>query len=164
MNEPATTIEGTTLRFEHVLPGPIETAWEYLTNPDYLEAWLARARMEPREGGWVDLMFDTDDMPERKNGGAHIVGVIDVWAPPKVVAYSWNDADHPESRTHVTFELTKEATGVRVAVTHEGLTAEAIKACGAGWHTHFSILDSVMRGQQPPAFSQLFAELQKKYG
>ena len=31
------------VRFERLLPGPIERVWEYLTKPDLQRAWLAES-------------------------------------------------------------------------------------------------------------------------
>jgi uncharacterized protein YndB with AHSA1/START domain len=163
MNQLGTVVEGTTIKYQHLLPGPIETVWEYLTNPSYISAWLADARMEHRDGGWVDLMFDVEAFPERKNGGAHIVGVISEYAPPHAISYSWNDADHAESRSKVRMELEKESDKVRIKITHEELTPEQIAACSAGWNTHVMILESVLKGEPPRAFNDLFKEIQQRY-
>ena len=34
MNHAATAIEGDLVRFERLLPGPIERVWDYLTKPN----------------------------------------------------------------------------------------------------------------------------------
>lgn len=143
----STVIDGDTIRFQHVMPAPIDTLWEYLTNPSYLSTWLANARFEQREGGWVDLMFDVEAMPERKKGGAHIVGVVSVYAPPHMVAYSWNDADHPETKSHVRMELEKDGGKTRLKITHEGLSPEQLAECSADWATHVTILESLLKGE-----------------
>src|SRR5690606_7556689 len=40
-----------TVRFERVLPGPIERVWACLTEPEKRRTWLAGGTMELREGG-----------------------------------------------------------------------------------------------------------------
>ena len=66
------------VRFERTLPGPIERAWELLTNTERLPGWFGPGIIEPREGGAVTLM------------GGHIRGVVTQWKPPRILAYTWN--------------------------------------------------------------------------
>lgn len=163
MLEPGTVIEGNTIRFQQLLPGPIETVWEFLTNPSMLPLWLADGRIECRDAGWVDLHFNVEELPERKDGGAHIVGIVSECTPPAVLSYSWNDADHPDSKSFVRFELTKAQDKVKIVVTHEGLPPEAIAACSAGWHAHISMLESALKGEEPRRFAELYKDLQARY-
>jgi hypothetical protein len=39
----------TSVRFERLLPGPIERVWDYLTKPDLQAAWLAESTADVRE-------------------------------------------------------------------------------------------------------------------
>jgi uncharacterized protein YndB with AHSA1/START domain len=57
MNEYGVVIEPRTVRFERVLPGPIERVWSYLTDSEKRGKWLASGPMELRVGGRVDLKF-----------------------------------------------------------------------------------------------------------
>lgn len=43
MNHAAHAIDPQTVRFERLLPGPIERVWEYLTKPDLQKSWLAES-------------------------------------------------------------------------------------------------------------------------
>jgi uncharacterized protein YndB with AHSA1/START domain len=47
------------VRFERLLPGPIERVWDYLTKPEYMKTWLAVAKVDLRVGGTVELTFAT---------------------------------------------------------------------------------------------------------
>jgi uncharacterized protein YndB with AHSA1/START domain len=35
-------IHGDAVRFERLLPGPIERVWDFLTKPEHLATWLGR--------------------------------------------------------------------------------------------------------------------------
>ena len=41
MNEYGTLIGNNSIRFERLLPGPIERVWAYLVEPDKRALWLA---------------------------------------------------------------------------------------------------------------------------
>ena len=57
-----TTPEPGTVRFERLLPGPIERLWAYLTDPEKRATWLAGGPMELRPGGRVELRFRNPDL------------------------------------------------------------------------------------------------------
>jgi uncharacterized protein YndB with AHSA1/START domain len=67
MNPRGRIIGPGTLRFERLLPGPIERVWEFFTDPEKRARWFCGGRMEPRVGGRFDLEFDhrrISDHPE----------------------------------------------------------------------------------------------------
>ena len=41
-------IDETTVRFERLLPGPIERVWQYLTDGDKRAKWLCGGEKKPR--------------------------------------------------------------------------------------------------------------------
>ena len=43
MNPSSHILDPQTIRFERLLPGPIERVWEYLTQPDLQRTWLAES-------------------------------------------------------------------------------------------------------------------------
>jgi hypothetical protein len=51
MNEYGQVIDKGTVRFERLLPGPVERVWQYLTDSQLRGTWLATGPMEPRAGG-----------------------------------------------------------------------------------------------------------------
>ena len=51
-------ISPTEIRFERLLPGPIETVWSYLTESGKRGEWLASGPMELRVGGKVPETLD----------------------------------------------------------------------------------------------------------
>ena len=57
MSEYGSVIEKGSVRFERVLPGPVERVWEYLTDPKLRSSWLAEGVLDLRVGGAVELVF-----------------------------------------------------------------------------------------------------------
>ena len=51
-----------TIRFERLLPGPIERVWAYLTEPEKRAQWLAGGAMEGHVGGAVRLLLQHDGL------------------------------------------------------------------------------------------------------
>ena len=54
------------VRFERLLPGPIETVWEFLVDSDKRGQWLASGPMKLKEGGAVELRFRHRDLSPHK--------------------------------------------------------------------------------------------------
>jgi uncharacterized protein YndB with AHSA1/START domain len=46
MDKYGTIIAPNTIRFERLLPGPIERVWAYLTDPEKRAKWLASGPMD----------------------------------------------------------------------------------------------------------------------
>ena len=57
MSDYGVVLDASTVRFERVLPGPIERVWEFLTDPVQRGKWFAGGPMEPRVGGKLELQF-----------------------------------------------------------------------------------------------------------
>ena len=170
MSEYGTAIEPATIRFERLLPGPIERVWEYLTDSDKRGLWFAAGKMDPRPGGEVAFTFDNASLspdktppPEKYKGRGHTTThhrVID-FVPPRLLSITWGDQTNP---SEVKFELTPEGNRVRLVLTHRRLANHSQRVnVGAGWHAHLTILSDVLEGRTPPAFWTLYANLEDHY-
>lgn len=156
------------VRFERLLPGPIETVWEFLVDPEKRALWLASGPMDLRPGGAVELRFQHRDLsphkavpPERfrdmdEKGHVSRERVLRVEAP-RLLTISWGESD-------VTFELVPEGAKVRLVLTHRRLSdrGDLVQTSG-GWHTHLAILDDRANGRTPPAFWTVFADIEGEY-
>ncbi|HEY8489915.1 MAG TPA: SRPBCC family protein [Dehalococcoidia bacterium] len=149
---------GTVVRFQRLLPGPIERAWRFLTESEHLAGWLGPgSTIEPRAGGAVSI------------AEGHIRGVVTQWQPPRLLAYTWNvfgpratESPYPES--YVTFELREEEGGVLLTLTHlpiiEGFEAQTLM----GWHTLLDLLDALVHSREPEPREALLERHRVRYG
>lgn len=133
------------VRFERMLPGPIEAVWTHLTDTSKLPAWFGdNSMIEPRTGGAVSLM------------GGHIRGVVTQWRPPTKLIYTWNvfgpddppDAvsEYPES--YPTFELSQDDGEVRLTFTHFPVLDRFAPQNAMGWHVMLDILGDALASRQ----------------
>jgi uncharacterized protein YndB with AHSA1/START domain len=169
MTEVGDYLDAHTLRFERLLPGPVERTWDYLANPERLSTWLAVADIDPRAGGRVELRFNTEELPERHDGGAVIGGFITRCDAPRCLSYTWVDkspgtaTDNGADASHVSFELEPRADQVLLILTHDRLPTAWLAKCGAGWHSHLDVLAARLRWQTPDNFADTFRRVLPLY-
>jgi uncharacterized protein YndB with AHSA1/START domain len=125
------------LAFDELLPHPVEVVWGALTDADAISDWLmattdftpqvgARFRMKTQRlaaGGWVDAeVLELD--------------------PPRRMVWAWSvDAD--AQWTTVTFELTPQANGTRLKLSHVGEIDPIVGALlRDGWPGRLELLRS----------------------
>src|SRR5918995_2173894 len=85
-----------TVRFERVLPGPIERVWSYLTESEKRGRWFASGDMDLRVGGRGELRFHHADLSAEKiapekyrqyEGGQRAEVTIKQCDPPRLLTY-----------------------------------------------------------------------------
>jgi uncharacterized protein YndB with AHSA1/START domain len=161
-----------TVRFDRLLPGPIERVWAFLTEPDKRAQWLAGGPMELRAGGKVELQFNhasltkgAEPTPERfkkHESGVTIHGHVTRSEPPRLLSYTWGGESGVESE--VTFELTPQGDKVRLLLTHRRLPdRKAMLGVGSGWHTHLGVLADRLAGREPVGFWSNFLAVEAEY-
>jgi uncharacterized protein YndB with AHSA1/START domain len=162
-----TILESGTIRFERLLPGPIERVWAYLTESDKRGKWLASGAVEPWVGGHVELHFRHADLSPQKEpvpekyrqyeNGAAFTAEVTRCEPPRVLSHTWGDG------SEVTFELTPQGEGTLLVLTHRRLTPSAMQSSAGGWHTHLGILVDHLNGRTPRPFWSTHARLEAEY-
>jgi len=161
LDEYGVATDASTVRFERLLPGPIERVWAYLTESDKRAQWFASGPMDLRIGGRVELKFRHSDLtphseptPERykKYGdGPTLDARVTRCEPPRLLSFTWGDQADDESE--VTFELTPQGGNVLLVLTHRRLAnREAMRDVAGGWHTHLGILADKLNGRTPGPF------------
>jgi len=165
-------IDDTTVRFERLLPGPVERVWKYLTDSDKRGSWFASGKTELEVGGKTEMHFhnaslssqpDIDppekykDLPEEMSFG----GTVTRCEPPYVIAHTW---DFEDEQSEVSFELEQKGDMIRLVLTHRELSSldEVLSVCG-GWHTHLDILADVLEDREPQPFWKMHAPLDAEY-
>jgi uncharacterized protein YndB with AHSA1/START domain len=161
------------VRFERLLPGPIERVWAFLTEPEKRARWLAGGEMQLHVGGRVELRFRHADLspvaaptPERFStsvDGSPLHGTVTACEPPRLLAFTWGDGK--ERPSEVTFGLEAVGDGVRLTVTHRRLGDElAVWAnVAGGWHTHLAILEDRLHDRVPQPFFAAFEPIEAAY-
>jgi uncharacterized protein YndB with AHSA1/START domain len=175
MNDYATLIAHDTVRFERLLPGPIERVWAYLTESDKRALWLAGGAMTLASDGAIELNFrnaelsnNDDRAPEKyrayENSG-RVVGTITRCEPPTLLAYTWSDGDETsaEMPSEVSFELTPHGDRVLLLLTHRRLCADAMTSVAGGWHTHLGILEDRLHEREARPFWRTHTAVETEY-
>lgn len=172
MNEYGSVTEPETIRFERLLPGPIERVWDYLTDSKKRSTWLAGGEMELRVGGRVEFVFRNreltghDDPPPPKyaeyDKESFMHGRVTICEPPRRLAYTWGEKTGEDSE--VTFELTKRADKVLLVLTHRRLgSRDTMLGAAGGWHAHLDILADRLEGRAPASFWPTHTRLEAEY-
>ncbi|HEX9489404.1 MAG TPA: SRPBCC family protein [Stellaceae bacterium] len=171
MSEYGVVTESGTVRFERVLPGPIERVWAYLTESEKRGKWLATGNMELRVGGRVELHFrhanlnaHAETPPERYKkyeAGHTLFGRVMHCEPPRLLTLTWGEEP---TASEVTFALTPRGSDVLLVLTHRRLgdRAAMVEVAG-GWHTHLGILADNLGGVEPRAFWSTHSRLAADY-
>jgi len=163
--------EAGAIRFERLLPGPIERVWAYITDSSKRATWLAEGPMELRPGGTVQMTWRNSElagpdevMPEKyaKNEGHSMKGEVLEADPPRRLVYTWPDASGDASE--VSFELAERGDKVLLILTHRKLGRRGLMVgVGGGWHSHLAVLEARLEGRDPPPFWPMVERLAREY-
>lgn len=167
-------LESGAVRFERILPGPIERVWDYITVPEKRATWLAGGEMELHVGGRVTLEFHNatlapkgeavPDWLKPYTGQMTNPGRITQLNKPYLLGFTWGDAGDGSPASEVVFELKAQGKSVMLALTHRRLTSNTeglMVSCG--WHVHTGVLVAVLNGDPKPPYWQKFDLLRSYY-
>ena len=173
MKEYGELLDKNTVRFERLLPGPIERVWSYLTEGDKRARWLCGGDVEPVAGGRVDMHFhnvtlsgDGDiprpekykDMPEKMS----FEGEVTRCEPPHILEHTWKFG---EESSEVCYELSEQGDRVKLVLIHRRLeSADTVLDVSGGWHTHLNILEDVLAGDKLRPFYKMQLQYESEYG
>ena len=159
--------EAGAVRFERLLPGPIERVWEYLTVPEKRRLWLADGPMELTPGGEMELTWRNSELarpdevtPERFAlfEGASMKGRILRVDPPRLLVHSWDED------AEVIYELAERGDKVLLTLTNRKLPNRAeIVGVSGGWHSHLALLAARLEGVEPPRFWDMVERVGREY-
>lgn len=172
MNEYGELLDESTVKFERMLPGPIERVWSYLTQSDKRALWLCGGDVETAKDGHVDMHFhnmslssDEDiprpekysDRPEKVS----FVGKVTHCEPPNVLEHTWEFGDESSL---VRYELTEQGSKVRLVLIHHRLeSSDTVLSVSGGWHTHLNVLADVLDGSKPRPFYKMQLQYESEY-
>jgi len=163
-------LDANTIRFERLLPGPIERVWAYLTESEKRKQWFAAGDYELKKGGKANLFF------QHKNIAKPGTKPPEAFRKMHEEGHNWSgqilDADAPRmlrmtfgEHSEVLYELTEQANGeVLLTLTHTKLTANDMKNVSPGWHAHLAILADRLNNREPADFWAMWQQLHSHYG
>ncbi|MBP8822978.1 MAG: SRPBCC family protein [Flavobacteriales bacterium] len=160
-----------TIRFERVLPGPIERVWAYLTESEKRAKWLASGTMDLRVGGgaelhWLHTNLDTvkpDEPPEQYKNGHSMKATITKCEPPHLLGFTWGA--RADALSEVVIELSVHGKQVLLVLTHHRLPGRKdLLSVSGGWHVHLDVLVEHLNGRTARGFWAHIAVLNSDYG
>lgn len=158
-------LDNSTVRFERLLPGPIERVFDYLTKSEFLATWLASASGDWRKRGEITLAVTFsahDDCSDSLCTGT----VLD-YDPPRLLSYSWREVDETGKErpaSIVRFELSEQGDSVRLVLSHRKLAPGEMAGFGAGWDSHLHYLSGRLTGKPMRPFGEIFTAARAHYG
>lgn len=171
-NEYGEKIDASTVRFERLLPGPIERVWRYIVDGDSRRRWLCAGDIPATAGARTEMHFHNAslseapdieppakyrDMPEKLS----FAGRVTACKPPRMIAHTW---EFEGEESEVCYELEPVGDKVRLVLTHRRLgSGEDLLSVSGGWHTHLDILAAVLAGDDPPPFWKAHAHNENIY-
>lgn len=168
MNERAILVKPSTIRFERLLPGPVERVWAYLTESKKRATWLAAGEFDLRLGGRIELHFDNECLTDEPapagamGAGKHTAtGKITRLEPLRVLAHTWS---WEGGDSEVTYELAPKGKDVLLTIHHRLPDDRKLKtAVGGGWAVHTGILADRLNGVKPRPFWSTHARQMKEF-
>ena len=175
MNDYGELLDENTVRFERLLPGPIERVWAYLTEGEKRAAWLCGGNVETRKGGHVDMHFHNVSLSRASEGDIprpekyrdrpetmSFVGTVTRCEPMNLLEHTW---EFDDEHSLVRYELTEEGDKVRLVLTHSRLeTRDTVLSVSGGWHTHLNVLEDVLEGERRRPFYKMQTQYEAEYG
>ena len=170
MNRYGERIDKTTVRFERLLPGPVERVWDFLIDPEKRKTWFCAGDFDLRPGGVANFHFDhrrlTSETPpknyEKQGGEVKFAGTIIEAAPPHLLVFDWPEENGENTRVKI--ELSDVGGKVKLTLTHSQLHDRATMiGISGGWHIHFDLLEGVLEGRPATSFWSRVEKLESEY-
>lgn len=143
-----------TIRFERMLPGPIERCWQWLTDSDLRRRWLAAGDMPAETGGVFELVWRNDELTVPSGyrpagfGEEHrMKSRIVAYDPPHKLIFTWGETGEVE----ITLEPKEEEVALRLVHRRLSDDRSARLNVSAGWHAHLDLLVARASGAEPTA-------------
>lgn len=166
-------VDAHTVRFERILPGPVEKIWAYLVDGKKRGEWFASGELPAKIGDSFEMYIKHSDLSPNKSPppeqfkemdstGHRATEKLLALEPMRRVAYTFGNQHPPASE--VEFMLTPEGDNIRLTLTHRKVPdrAYAVNVSG-GWHAHLAILQYKAEGKVPPPFWEVWKETEHTY-
>jgi len=149
-----------TLTFERHLNHPIEEVWDAITGAEHLQRWyMTKAIIDGRKDGRIEFWSGSAQV--------HVTGRVLTWDPPRVFEHERNIEPRTGiptgERSVIRWELTPEAGGTRLRLTHTRLSRKLAVQIAPATHALLDRLEDEL-GDAPLAdLPRRIAEVRSLY-
>ena len=176
MSEFGVRVDDRTVRFERLLPGPIEKVWSFLVDSDKRAQWFTSGALPAKPGEPFEMRFHHADYSPHKappppgyekvdREGHTMTSILLALEPPHRLAFSFGKSTEPSEYTEVDIRLTPQADGkIKLTLTHSRLPDRdyALNISG-GWHCHLAMLQHKAEGTVPPSIWDVWRQVDGAY-
>ena len=172
----ANKIDDHTIQFVRILPGPIEKIWDYLYDSEKRGTWFAKGEFgkvgEPFELRWKHSELSPnqapppDGMAEMDKTGHKATNILLKVEKPHLLVFTFGGSKmSPDKITEVEFKLEEMGDKVKFTLTHSKIPDESYRTgVTGGWQSHLEVLQYRAEDKTPPAFWDVWRDVQKAYG
>ena len=175
-NEFGVRVDDSTVRFERMLPGPIEKVWAYLADSGKRGEWFTSGALPAKIGEPFEMTFHHADYSPHKSPPPPgyedvdrepktMTSILLALEPPHRLAFTFGKEISQGQYSEVDIRLTPQPGGkVKLTLTHSKLPdrAYALNISG-GWHSHLTMLQDKAEGRVPPSIWDVWRQLQGVY-
>lgn len=134
----------TPIQIERRIAAPPASVYQYLVDPELLQAWFGiKCTLESRPGGTFEMLSP--------NGMTASGEVVDVLGDRKI-SFTWGWQGHPAvppGSSLVEIELIPDGDGTLVRLTHSGLELDEHPLHRLGWEHYLPRLATIAVGGEP---------------
>jgi uncharacterized protein YndB with AHSA1/START domain len=172
MSEYGARVDDSTVRFERLLPGPIEKVWPWLADSGKRGQWFTSGRLPDRIGEAWEMRYHHADYSPNKAPPPPGLEQVDretvtmpslllAIEPPYRLAFSFGNSIQTGEYSEVDIRLTEQADGmVRLVLTHSRLrNHDHTLKVSVGWHSHLAMLEHWASGRVPPSIWDVWRSL-----
>lgn len=155
---------GVRVAFRRAYPTTVDDLWAAVTEPDRVRRWLGPVYGDLRVGGRYELRMGEDVADSDQNARGEVLECD----PPRRLVVTWVFPSERETRVEVRIlpDAAAPADGGPRSVLeleHLGLSDEAARGYGGGWHACLDQLDDHVAGRPVRPWDALYAAVQGAY-
>ena len=176
MNEFGVRVDDNTVRFERLLPGPIEKIWPFLADSDKRGQWFTSGKLPDRVGEAWEMRYHHSSYSPHKAppppGYEHVdredvimPSLLLAIEPPNRLVFSFGNSIKAGEYSEVDIRLTEQPGGmVKLTLIHSRLRDhDHTLKVSVGWHSHLAMLEHRASGKVPPSIWDVWRGLNGVY-
>lgn len=161
-------VEGVRIDFSRRYPTTVDDLWAAVTEPERVRRWLGPLYGDLRVGGRYELRMGDDVEDSAENARGEVLEC----EPPSRLVVTWVFPSERETRVEVRVRPDESGTAHADAhgeawsvleLVHTGLSDEAARGYGGGWHACLDQLDDHVAGRTIRPWDELYSAVQDAY-